>query len=183
MMLNKILGICLLLIFLGSSLGCTSIKTNSNYDTTFDFSQLKTYAWGENSISSVKLQGREESVLSGVEQMARRDIQPIVDSLLKDKGFALNSSGNSDFIIVYKATGTLTQDIPQVYYPGTPSYITYSTQIGAFMMGAIQIEITNPKTKDIIWRGYGETPISGDGSSNAKLTRALKKILKDFPPR
>jgi len=182
-MLNKSLGVCLMMALIGTSMSCTSITTSSNYDTTFDFSQLKTYTWGENSISSVKLQSREEAVLSGVEQMARRDIQPIVNEILKDKGFTQNSSGNPDFKIVYKATGSVTYDIPQTYYPGTPSYITYSTQVGAFMMSAIQIEITNPKTKEIIWRGYGETPISGDGSSNAKLTRALKKILRDFPPR
>lgn len=163
--------------------GCTSIKTHTSHESSYDFSQLKTYAWGENAISTGSLGRGADAMLVGVEQMARRDIQPIVDGMLADKGFSKDTAGNPDFIIVYKATGTATHDIPQTYYPGTPPPITYSMQVGTFMMGAIQIEISEPNTKNVIWRSYGETPITGDGSSNAKLTRALKKILRDFPPK
>ena len=162
--------------------GCTSIRTSTSHDTSFDFSQLKTYAWGNNSVHAGRLGHGADELLEGVEQMARRDIQPIVDGMLADKGFNKDSSGNPDFIVVYKATGTATHDIPQTYYPGSPPPITYSMQVGTFMMGAIQIEISDPKTNNVIWRSYGETPITGDGSSNAKLTRALTKILKKFPP-
>jgi hypothetical protein len=180
-MFKKILGIfCLTTLF---TVGCTSIKTHTSHEKSYDFGQLKTYAWGENSVSAGRLGRGADAMLDGVELMARRDIQPIVDDMLAKKGFAKDTVGNPDFIVVYKASGTATHDIPQTYYPGTPPPITYSMQVGTFMMGAIQIEISDPNTNNVIWRSYGETPITGDGTSNAKLTRALKKILRDFPPR
>lgn len=179
----KISGLtCSLTLLTLFTVSCTTIKTHTSHDSSYDFSQLKTYTWGDNSISTGHLGRGADAMLDGVEQMVKRDVQPIVDGMLADKGFSIDSSGSPDFIIVYKATGTATQDIPQTYYPGTPSYITYSGQVGRFMMGAIQIEISDPKTNEVIWRSYGETPITGDGSSNAKLTRALKKILRKFPP-
>ncbi|WP_455207037.1 DUF4136 domain-containing protein [Kaarinaea lacus] len=174
-----ILGFSVILI----TTGCTSIRTSTSHDSSFDFSQLKTYSWGNNSVSAGRLGHGADELLEGVEQMARRDIQPLVDTMLAEKGFTKDSSGNPDFLVRYMATGTATHDIPQTYYPGTPPSIAYSTQVGTFMMGAIQIEISDPNTNNVIWRSYGETPITGDGSSNAKLTRALKKILRDFPPR
>jgi hypothetical protein len=180
-MLNNAFRLVCLIVVLNT--GCTSIKTHTSHEPSYDFSQLKTYAWGQNSISSGRLGHGADIMLEGVEQMARRDIQPIVDGMLAEKGFTPDTSGNPDFIVVYKATGTATHDIPQTYYPGTPPPITYSTQVGTFMMGAIQIEMTDPRTNTVVWRSYGETPITGDGSSNAKLTRALKKILRDFPPK
>jgi hypothetical protein len=162
---------------------CAPVITSSSFDASADFSQLKTYAWGQNSVSIGRLGHGADALLNGVEQMARKDIQPIVDGMLAEKGFTIDASGNPDFIVRYMATGTATQDIPQTYYPGTPSSIVYSTQVGTFMMGAVQIEMSDPKTSNVIWRSYGEKPITGDGSSTVKLERALKKILRGFPPR
>ncbi|MEJ2179024.1 MAG: DUF4136 domain-containing protein [Gammaproteobacteria bacterium] len=162
--------------------GCTTIKTNSSYDSSVDFSKLKTYAWGKNDIQVNRLGRSADSKMVGVEEMARRDIQPIVDIELKAKGFVVDTTGNPDFIVRYIANGSVQQNVPQTYYPGSPPVLTYSSNVGSFMMGAIQIEIKNPSTKKMIWQGYGETPVTGDGSSDAKLTRALKKILRDFPP-
>jgi len=180
-MLTKNLGsFCMIALF---TLGCTTVKTHTSHESTYDFNQLKTYTWGVNSINAGRIGRGTDTMLDGVEQMARRDIQPIVEGMLANKGFSKDTSGNPDFIIAYKATGTATHDIPQANYPGTPSYIVYSGQVGTFMMGAIQIEISDPNTNNVVWRSYGETPITGDGSSNAKLTRALEKILRDFPPK
>ena len=180
-MFKKILSALCLTTLLTA--GCTSIKTHTSHEPAYDFSHLKTYTWGQNSINAGRIGRDTDTMLDGVEQMARRDIQPIVDGMLADKGFNKDTSGNPDFVIVYKATGTATHNIPQANYPNAPAYITYAGQVGTFMMGAIQIEISDPKTNEVIWRSYGETPITGDGSSNAKLTRALKKILRDFPPK
>ena len=162
--------------------GCTTIKTNSSYDSSVDFSKLKTYAWGKNDIQVGRLGRSADATMVGVEQMARRDIKPIVDTELKAKGFVVDTTGNPDFIVRYIATGSVQDNVPQTYYPGAPSVLTYSSNIGSFMMGAIQIEMSSPGTKKMIWQGYGETPVTGDGSSDAKLTRALKKILRYFPP-
>ncbi|WP_455223224.1 DUF4136 domain-containing protein [Kaarinaea lacus] len=180
-MLRETIGLVILILLLNIS--CTSIRTHTSHDSSIDFTRLKTYAWGENSINVARLGRGADAMLNGVEHMARRDIQPIVDGMLADKGFTVISSGDPDFIVTYKASGSIANDIPQTYYPGTPSSITYSMQVGTFMMGAIQIEMSDPKTNAVIWRSYGETPITGDGSSNAKLTRALKKIMRDFPPK
>ncbi len=174
--------ILLLSLFSLFSVGCTSIKTNSSHDDSVNFSILKTYEWGDNDIQVGRLGRGADAQLEGVEAMARRDIQPIVDSELSAKGFVKDTSGNPDFVVRYVASGSVQHDIPQTYYPGAPPAITYSASVGTFMMGAIQIEILDPNTKKLMWQGYGETPITGDGSSNAKLTRALKKILRKFPP-
>jgi len=169
-------------IIMLSLIGCTSIKTNSSHDSSVDFSKLKTYTWGQNDIQVGRLGRGADQKLEGVEEMARKDIQPIVDTELTGKGFVKDTSGNPDFLIRYIASGSVQHDIPQTYYPGAPPSIAYASSIGTFMMGAIQIEVINPNTNNLMWQGYGETPITGDGSSTTKLTRALKKILRDFPP-
>ncbi|WP_455201393.1 DUF4136 domain-containing protein [Kaarinaea lacus] len=165
-----------------SIIGCTSIKTNTSHDSSVDFSQLKTYAWGKNDTHVGRLGRGADAKLEGVEDMARREIQPIIDAELAAKGFVIDTSGNPDFLIRYIATGSVQNDIPQTYYPGSPPSLTHAATIGTFMMGAVQIEVINPDTNKLMWQGYGETPITGDGTRTTKLTRALRKILRDFPP-
>ena len=169
-------------IFIISLLGCTSIKTNTSHDSSVDFSKLKTYAWSENDIQVGRLGRGADIKLEGVEDMARREVQPIIDAELAAKGFVKDTSGNPDFLIRYIASGSVQHDIPQTYYPGSPPSLTHAGSVGTFMMGAVQIEVINPSTNNLMWQGYGETPITGDGTRTTKLTRALKKILRDFPP-
>ena len=172
----------LYIIVILSVVGCTSIKTNTSFDSSIDFSKFKTYAWSENDIQVGRLNRGADVKLEGVEEMARREIQPIIDAELAAKGFVKDTSRSPDFLIRYIASGSVQHDIPQTYYPGSPPSLTHAATIGSFMMGAVQIEVINPATNSLMWQGYGETPITGDGTRTTKLTRALKKILRDFPP-
>lgn len=165
-----------------SIIGCTSIKTNTSHDSSVDFSKLKTYAWSQNDVQVGRLGRGADTKLEGVEEMAKQDIQPIIDTELAAKGFVKDNTGNPDFLVRYIASGSVQNDIPQTYYPGSPPSLTHAGSVGTFMMGAVQIEVINPDTNKLMWQGYGETPITGDGTRTTKLTRALKKILRDFPP-
>ena len=124
-----------------------------------------------------------KDLLERISKMSPEEKEQLIKKIGQSaKGFVKDTSGNPDFLIRYIASGSVQHDIPQTYYPGSPPSLTHAGSVGTFMMGAVQIEVINPETNNLMWQGYGETPITGDGTRTTKLTRALKKILRDFPP-
>ena len=177
--MKNIFLIPLIIIFSGCTAPITA--TSSNYNKA-DFSKLKTYSWGTNRIT-IDEKGKSVNEFSEqVEEMARRDIQPITDSVLSKKGFERITSGNSDFIVLYVATGRTQNNLPRPNIgPGGVNYKV--NEIGTYLVGSITIYIYDGKSKTVLWQGIGQTPVTGKGTNNSRLKETIEKIFRDFPPK
>jgi len=162
--------------------GCAPITVNSTPAPNADFSKLKTYAWGKSTILISETGKAVNDAADQVEAMARRDIQPLTDAALAGKGFTLADNDKPDFIILYTARGRAQNNLPPGQF--TPNHITYMVdRVGTYLVGSISFYIYDGENKSILWRGIGETPVTGEGTDNSRLQKTIDKILKDFPPK
>ena len=178
----KLLRTIFFILFAVVLTGCAPIKVTSGHDKYTDFSYFETYAWGNNSLSVDRVGRSINHLIETVEEMARRDIQPILDAELANKGFQITKQGNPDFIIQYTAHGRTQSGLLRDNW--SANEVTYLiNNAGTFLMGSLTIDIIDPATNQVIWRGYGETVIKGSGTNNTRLKRGIHKIMREFPPK
>jgi hypothetical protein len=127
------------------------------------------------------------------------------------KGYALASS-NSDFQVAYYAGTKQKMDTtywnagPSYRYgyrgygfrsrrfawawPWYSSYSPYSAyspygpiaQVQEYTQGCVIVDVIDPKTQELLWRGQGVAPASTDPATYAKqLAQSVSAILKKFP--
>ena len=188
-------GLPAILLLLLSSCA-TSMKISSNYDHTARFTGLKTYAWVPGAQS-----GLEDPRINAkfVDPQVRRD----VDAELSAKGYTKQPVGTADFLMSYHVSlsdGSSTQRVgAEPLYDafsvtiadgvettrkvGNPDAVSYMDQ---YRVGALQLRITDPKTKKIIWHGAAEARLVDNAAPEQKakrLNEAIHLILERFPPK
>ncbi|WP_428353890.1 DUF4136 domain-containing protein [Methyloprofundus sp.] len=190
----------LLALFLAFLLtGCSSLSLSTDYDKSIDFSKFKTYRWhvdNEHNTASLKY----------LDHIMDKRIRSIVDQQLGAKHYAKKSEGPVDFLVNYSVVIEDRVDV-RTYnnyngmYPGY-SYragygyygravgVGYSTgsdtQVTHYKQGTLIIDIINPATDQLIWRGAadGRLPKGSDREKSDKLVeKYVTKILSNFPPK
>ena len=62
--------------------------------------------------------------------------------------------------------------------PTTTTYNTWVTKVGTLV-----VEMSDPKQKDLLWRGSATDTISDNSDKNIKtLDKAVAKLFKGYPP-
>ena len=184
------------LVFLGLLIsGCATVAVNSDYDNAADFSKLKTYQWAA---EAQERTGDPRIDNSLTDSRIRR----AVDSALGGRGFLKVDSGNPDFLVGYQAAikkelSVQTVDMPY-YTPSTRDLATghyYGTNwahggaqtfVNEYEEGTLYLDIVNPQTKKIMWRGIGKATVLEDAKPEkreARINEGVKKILSQFPPQ
>ena len=163
---------------------CSQITTTTEYDKNTDFSRLKTYKWGEGTLSVDKTGNAVDRAMEHLATMVRDEIQPLVNKKLAAKGFEHIEEGNPDFVLQYAAKGQA-YDVysRETYAPGAVSPGTTVQRGGAMMIGKLTLYVLEPGTFKLLWRGESETIIKGDDKSSMRFEKTIEKILNDFPPK
>lgn len=164
--------------------GCSTTKFTTDYDKSTDFSLLKTYKWGENSIQLKKGPQTSDVIIKRVATMVRDDVEPILNQEFANKDFRLINDGKADMTVQYSAVGDTTNEFRKSdinarnVAPGSAMQ-----QTGAMVLGEITLNIIIPETGKVIWSGKCDAIITGDGTSNRRLKKILAELVKDFPPK
>jgi hypothetical protein len=68
-------------------------------------------------------------------------------------------------------------------YGGMGGMATASTTVSEYAVGSLVVDMFDPKTKNLVFRGTAEDEISDNPEKNAKrLEKAADKMFKNFPP-
>lgn len=187
-MFNRIKVIFLLSVVVS---GC-AIKppTTYDYDTSYNFASLKSYAW---------IVGEEVKVgtLDGKRQ------KNAIETVLNRKGFVKASSAEqADFLLkthtvtdkkvdvdrFYRSWGYHPYFHPVVIHPhfaGLPHNTT--TIVREYKVGTLVLDIVDPSQKQVIWRGTVAKPLGiyKNRSPEERATIAMSNathMLTQFPP-
>ena len=179
--------------------GCSSLSLSTDYDDSIDFSTYKTYRWhvdNEHNSASLKY----------LDKIMDQRIRSTIDGQLQQQSFARVDTGTVDFLVNYSVVIDDRVDVHTYnnyngMYPGY-SYragygyygrgvgVSYSTgaetQVTHYRQGTLIIDIINPKTDQLVWRGAadGRLPKGGDRKKNdALVQKYVTKILSAFPPK
>jgi hypothetical protein len=159
-------------------------KTSYDYDKSADFAAFKTYALQEG--TKVGQQLVDERIVAAIE------------AELAAKGLTKSESA-PDLFVVYHVAFDKKQDISTYSSGYAGGYGRYgwgygggfasgssTTQVRDILVGTLVIDIADAKKKQVAWRGMGVKEVDTQAKPEKRdksINAAVKKILKDFPPR
>jgi hypothetical protein len=165
--------------------GCASVSVERDYDTAFEFSGLKTFAWQH-----------AEQPVTGNPRMDNdlRDerVREAISQTLALKGYRQADRADADFLVAYFMEFQRQLNADAVSFGiGRGGYgryggVGYNTGISVYDQAHLTIDIIDPVQEKMIWRGVG-TRSAYNGSSPKKTIRiihaSVAEILKKFPPK
>jgi hypothetical protein len=110
-----------------------------------------------------------------------------VTQALVAKGWTLAPEDKADAHVVLHGA-TQTKHSLNTYYSGMGGYRwggmgTATTTDTQYTVGTLLVDIFDAKGKNLIWRGAAQDEASNDTEKNIKkVTKAIEKLFKDFPP-
>ena len=190
------LTVALCLLALGA---CSSVTVTSDH-APIDFSGLKTYAWLNESFTSEN--GKSNDLVD-------TRVKRVVDDKMAAKGLQKIAKSSADFYVNYNVTSQEKTDLKTYnsyngYYPGyswrngfdrgrnfayyDPMY-TMPVQeqvLTEYLQGTLIIDMIDPKTNKLIWRGTGGKRLD-DGMSQEErehlVNEVVSRVLDQYPPK
>lgn len=166
----------LFLFILGS---CSSIRVNSDYDKSVDFTQFKTYAFHKQGIDKVE-----------ISEFDKKRILHAIDNELSKKG--MSKSDNPDLLVNIFTKERERIDVNAYnagwgygwrygwnpYLWGGRTYVSSTTE------GTLYIDLIDAKKKELVWEGQGVGYLTEDYDKKESLINEyVSKILEQYPPK
>ena len=128
------------------------------------FPEYRTYRWATDQQKKTGDVRIDNSILN-----AR--IRKAVDSQLASQGYEKVDSEPADFLVAYHASVTYRLEL--TWY------------IGDYDEGTLILDILDPQTKHLKWRGTAKTAVMFSATPERrerKINQAVRRILERFPP-
>jgi hypothetical protein len=163
----------LLLIIVLSPVGCSSMKTTTNYDKNIDFKSFKTYTITP-SIKNLRMNSDNKVIL-----------EDAITYEMNTKGYQKSNAINTDLLIdlfiKYDKSTEATQSslMPVGIYTYAYSFGLGTTSINYHDSkdGTLFINIIDAKKKEIIWTGNITTGI-GENQTDIEIEKLINKAIK-----
>jgi len=158
------------------------IDVRADYDTSADFSRLRTYAWLQQPSSAPRDPRINNDLLDS-------RVHSAVNDELHAKGYTENAE-SPDFRVAYHVV--LKEKIAAAAFP---TYYGYGlgrwpgpadVQVATYEEGTLLLDVVDGKTNELLWRGAASTRIDPDRTPQertALIRTAVERMLKDFPPK
>ena len=156
-------------------------KTSFDFDKTTDFSKLKTYTLKDGTKVN--------------DPLVHNRIVAAIEAEMVAKGLSKNDA-MPDVVVVYHIAFDKKQDIT-TFSSGYGGYGPYGygwgggwgttdVRVNEILVGTLVVDVAEAPKKAIVWRGMGvkEVDVQAKAEKRDKnIASAVKKILKDFPPK
>jgi Domain of unknown function (DUF4136) len=154
-------------------------KTSFDYDKTANFAAFKTFAL-------------KDGTKVG-DPLVDNRIVAAIKSELGAKGLT-ESAAKPDLTVVYHVAFDKKQDITAYNTGGYGGYgyrwgggfSTTDVRVNEILVGTLVIDIVDENKKELAWRGMGVREVDVQAKADKRdknINSAVKKILKDFPPK
>lgn len=158
-----------ILLLLGFALmSCSSISVRTDYDREVSFTKYQTFKWIANPGKKLG-RGKQDSLLD-------KRIRRAVEHEMEAKGYRFVESGKTDALIVYHIAVQNKVDIDRYGYWGRRVHVK------RYKEGSIILDIVDPKTKELIWRGVAQGTVRYLEGDPERVKEAVFKILETYPP-
>jgi len=164
--------------------GCSGIRVTSDYDPSADFSHIRSYAWFDESSG---VQGDRADVMS----LLDRRVRSAVDAELQRKGLSRVEKSAAAALVSYHLGVETKLDVNTINSGygygryGRYGGISTTTTVSEYQEGTLLIDVIDPSSKSLIWRGSGQSRLSQYSSPEQREKRvheAVQQILEKFPP-
>ena len=159
-----------MMLLLAGRSSAQDVKTD--YDRNANFTQYKTYSWGQVQTQDPLMVNRIKSAVNGA---------------LAAKGFTEVSSGG-DLTLVAMET-TKNQRTLDTFYNGFgggwrwDGFGDATTTTENYKVGTLVVDLFDTNTKQLVWRGSASDTLSNKSEKNIdNLDKGVEKMFKKFPP-
>ncbi len=168
------------LLFVGLSAtvtACAGMSVSSYIQPGADFAPYTTYDWAP-----------RDALPTGDPRLDNNPffdahVRASVENRLAAKGYR-RVVENPSLLIHYHASVEQKVD---VYRVDTEGGYRYDTETVQYEQGTLVLDVADARTKQIIWRGWGQSDIEGVIDDQSRMEKHVaeltKKILERFPPR
>ena len=160
-------------LFAGAlTLACSSMTTAVDYDHTVNWSQFHTFQLAE---------GTKDP-----ETFTQKRIEDGITQALQSKGWTVATS-NPDLLVYSHVVLSQEKQWNATsmggfgYRGGRMGGMATATQTN-IPIGTIIVDMVDPKTKEMIWRGTAQDQVSGTGADRGQVQQAMQELFKNFPP-
>ena len=161
----------LILIFLAAS-GAYAQKVTVEFDQTTDFTKYKTFA-----IRDGQLNSKNPALNS---ELVKKQIEADIAKALTARGLTM-VSGPSDLNVRYRF-GSARKMEREAYPAGWRGFGTRIVRV-PYAEGTLVIDLRDPSTKSLVWRGISSEEKSDAAKIQGKLDDMVKKSLEKYPPK
>jgi Domain of unknown function (DUF4136) len=166
--MHRQLKLAISVLSLSLAASCHSIKVESTFDRQVDFSRMHTFAWVAAPVKSPSAIGQT-------------DFYPLIAAELAAHGLSRVDKAPDLLVAVHRMTqGKLsTEGWGYEFREGRIQYYTLQE-------GHLVIDLVDPYTKVVVWRGSAEGVFKADMSAEerrALATDVLKRMFADFPKK
>jgi hypothetical protein len=154
------------------------------HEDDVDFSKYHTWDWIADSSTPPTDPRLDDPVV-------KARIRGAIETQLLEQGFQKNS-GSADFIVHYHAA--LQDNLSQTTVDDAYDNATYAEHTRnwdfqythEWLEGTLLIDILDSSTNELVWRGSAQAELSltaTDEERDKRVKEAVKKMLKNFPPK
>jgi hypothetical protein len=178
----KLLSSMFVLVGLVLTLGCAPpLAVEHDYDTTYDFSKLRTFEW------------MPAPPGDQMEEMTEKRVQGSVNSQLQGKGYTRTAEFPDFLVSLEGIKKTVTAGSTAVGASiAVPVGSHGSVHVGGGKSkprekqeGTLNLNIVDAKTKTLIWQGTATATIQAKTSpeeQQQRINQVIAELLKSFPP-
>ena len=157
---------------------CGSVRVVSDYDTSVDFSQYKSFAFYKTGIDKAK-----------INDIDKRRIMKSIESNLLAKGF--NISEQPDLLVSIYTKYVENIDVDEDYRFGygwgtwSPWYwgVWGAYTVSRSTKGVLYIDLIDANKKEFVWQGVGTGYLTTDVKEKEELIQKfVSEIIESYPP-
>ena len=157
---------------------CGSVRVVSDYDTSVDFSQYKSFAFYKTGIDKAK-----------INDIDKRRIMKSIESNLLAKGF--NISEQPDLLVSIYTKTVENIDVDEDYRFGygwgtwSPWYrgVGGAYTVSRSTKGVLYIDLIDANKKELVWQGVGTGYLTTDVKEKEELIQKfVSEIIESYPP-
>jgi hypothetical protein len=166
------------------------IKTNAEFDKTFDFTRVKTFGWNPMGAGEVKMARTKDDDPEAMRKRAEPMVVTAVASTLKAKGLQ-EASSQPDLVVTYylllstnMTTQTMGQFLPATVAWGLPVFAPATQSMSMMNRGSLVLDLGAKGT--VVWRGVAQAEIKPDTDDKkraALIQEAVRDLFQRFPPK
>ncbi len=156
------------------SVACSTMTVGVDYDHTINWSKYSTFQVATGTPAPTTF--------------TQKRIDNAITSTLTSKGWTAVTSNPSIVVYPHVVLSEQTQ-LNTMNTGGGWGYRGWggmggmsTTTVQKIPMGTLVVDLVDPATKEMVWRGTATDQVSGSGEDQGKVDEAMQKLFADFPP-
>jgi len=142
-------------------------KVVIEYDKKTDLTKYKTYSWGPG--HGALLPSADKAIIADVERQ------------LAANGMTKAAAGTGDLLVRYHSVERADVDL-STFDPKPPAAGEQRTMAQTVRVGTLMVDLVDPGTRKLLWRGWVEGAISHDPAKlEQQLDTAVTRLFEKFP--